>query len=413
LSTRKPGFTSSTFIRLRPEESRADDEHQRDRHLGRDDDLAQALAASRQSASAFDEVPAQIPGHRARGGERAEPGGDGRGQHEREREDGNVDRNAVQPRQIRRRQRDEQGQTLEREEHTHRAARDRQEQRFGEELTDKPTARRAERAAHRELALAQGEPREHQVRDVRARDEQQKPDCAEQDQQRRSRFARDRFLKGDDESITEEVVALLARFVMNATRDRADVAIRLLDGHAVTQARDRPVVVRRPARIPAAEIGRHPELDFRRKVESGRQHADHREARAVDLQVNLREIARRSEVLTPVSVADEHSGRGALGPVLGHETATDDRPHAEHLEKVGRHPSDDRARRRRCSRYRRDGSAVLRNRLEAAVLVAEVVEVGIRQGRRPALRRDLEDGDDPIGIGVRQRPQQHAVDDAE
>ena len=172
---------------------------------------------------------------------------------------------------------------------------------------------------------------------------------------------------------------------MNPTRDRADVAIRLVDRHAVAQAGDGPVVVRRPARILAAEIGRHPELNLRRKVESGRQHADHREARAVDLQVNPREIARRSEVLTPVSGADEHSGRGALFRVRAHETATDDRLHAEHLEKVGRHASDDRARRRRCSRYRRDGSAVLRNRLEAAVLIAEVVEVGIRQGRRPAL----------------------------
>ena len=98
---------------------------------------------------------------------------------------------------------------------------------------------------------------------------------------------------------------------------------------------------------------------------------------------------------------------------LGAEIPPEDRLDAEDLEKVGRDVRDRRARRLRRPRNGRDVVAVLRDRLEAAALIAKVVEVRVREARRPALRGDLEDGHDPVRIGVRQRPQQHAVHDAE
>ena len=56
---------------------------------------------------------------------------------------------------------------------------------------------------------------------------------------------------------------------------------------------------------------------------------------------------------------------------------------------------------------------ILCDRLEAAALIAKVVEVWVRNARPCATRVDLEDGHDPVRIGVRKRLQQHAVYHAE
>ena len=60
-------------------------------------------------------------------------------------------------------------------------------------------------------------------------------------------FARDRVLQRNDNPVLEQVIALLARRVVNAAGDRTDVPIRLIDGDAIAKAPDRGVVVRRPA----------------------------------------------------------------------------------------------------------------------------------------------------------------------
>src|SRR6267378_682658 len=59
-------------------------------------------------------------------------------------------------------------------------------------------------------------------------------------------------------------------------------------------------------------------------------------------------------------------------------------------------------RRLRRSQNGRDAVDILRNRLEAAPLITKVVEVRVRNQRRPVLRRDLEGGHDPVRVAVRQ-----------
>ena len=59
-----------------------------------------------------------------------------------------------------------------------------QQQRFDQRLRDQPAPPRAERRAHRHLALARGAAREQQVRQVDARHQQDHSDAAEQQQQR-------------------------------------------------------------------------------------------------------------------------------------------------------------------------------------------------------------------------------------
>ena len=202
---------------------------------------------------------------------------------------------------------------------------------------------------------------------------------------------------------------MLARCIVNAPGYRADVSIRLLDCHTVAQAPNRVVVMRRPAWVFAVQICREPQIHVCRETKTGREHADDGEDGAINLQVRLREIPRRSEILPPVSVADKNGGAGPFFRVAGAEIPSEDRLNTENLEKVGRDTCNCCARRLRCSRNGRDVVIVLRNRLEAAALIAKVVEVRVRNARRPALRGDLEDGHDPVRSGVRQRPQQHAV----
>ncbi len=206
---------------------------------------------------------------------------------------------------------------------------------------------------------------------------------------------------------------MLARGLVNAPGYRADVATGLFDGDTVAQAPGRTVVVRCPTWVFPFQVGWHPQIGVTRETKSCREHADNREDRRVNLQVGLREIPRRPQILPPVFMADENCGAGSLSRVADGEIAPEERLNTEHLEKVWRNGRNRSARGLRCSRNGGDAARVLGHCLEAAGLVSKIVEVRIRQTRRPALRSDLEDRHDPVRVTVGQRPQQHAVDDAE
>src|SRR5580693_730864 len=148
-------------------------------------------------------------------------------------------------------------------------------------------------------------------------------------------------------------------------------------------------------------------------MKSGREHADNGVDSTINLQVRLREVSRRSELRLPVSIAYKNGGTSAFFGVAGAEIPPKDWLNTEDLEKVGGHARGGRARRLRSPRNRRDAILVLCNRPEAAVLIAKVVKVRVREVRPAALGVDLEDGHDAVRIGVRQRPEQHAVDHAE
>ena len=99
----------------------------------------------------------------------------------------------------------------ERSQYAEAAAGQREQQGLGEELTDQPSARRAERAANGELALSRRRLRQQQIRHVRARHQQQKADRAEQEQSGERALPVIESCSGDDQSVLEQIVALLAR----------------------------------------------------------------------------------------------------------------------------------------------------------------------------------------------------------
>src|SRR5258708_39033457 len=90
-------------------------------------------------------------------------------------------------------------------------------------------------------------------------------------------------------------------------------------------------------------------------------------------------------------LTDKNSGVGPFFRVAGGEIPPEDRLNTENLEEVGGDARDRRARRLRGTGNGYDVIIVFRNRLEAAVLIAKVVEVWVRKMCPPAFRADLED----------------------
>jgi len=173
LSTRNPGFTSSTFIRLRPtEQSRSYYENQCDRNLRHHDYPANGwLPCEPACPRAPSRGPrAGPPESRACGGVNApRPAAIAVEREEREHKHWNTDRDAFQPRQICRRQRNQSRYATERSQYSKAAAAERKQECFGKELTDQPPSRRTERAANGELTLSHRRLCQQQIRHVRAR----------------------------------------------------------------------------------------------------------------------------------------------------------------------------------------------------------------------------------------------------
>ena len=101
------------------------------------------------------------------------------------------------------------------------AAEHRQQHAFREQLPNEPPPARAQRHAHRDLALAHGGAREQQVGDVRARDEEHRGHGAEHDPERRTERRADDLL--GEWSHGHAVVAVRGVLLLETFRDRAEV----------------------------------------------------------------------------------------------------------------------------------------------------------------------------------------------
>ena len=78
------------------------------------------------------------------------------------------------------------------------AAGEREQQAFGQQLTDDAAAACAEGASHQHFLLASERARQQQVRDVGARDQQDEADGADQDRDRLAYVAHDLLAQRDD-----------------------------------------------------------------------------------------------------------------------------------------------------------------------------------------------------------------------
>ena len=308
-------------------------------------------------------------------------------------------------------------------------------------LANDARAARAEGEAKRDLLLTGGRPREHQVRDIGARDQQDEPHHRHEHNERhrelRAEIGQPARAGEHVEVLREEPLAEGGRRVWNRLDLLlVDLAIDDIHRRVCLRARDaglQPCEDVEPPAAPVVEIvprRGHLRLHHHRRQDVGgladlqarealRGHADNGEGMAVDVDRLVQDRGITAEAAHPVAVA-EHGDRMAAGRlVVGRvEHASKRRPHAEHVEVV---PADQLAvgalglaapdHRHRGGKTREHAGEHL------AASIAEVLVHRIREGvqvHRPAHERPgAVEHDERAGIADRQGPEQHLVHQGE
>ena len=138
------------------------------------------------------------------------------------------------------------------------ARRNREHERFGEELSRQPAAVRADRQPQRQLALARRGARQVQVRDVEAGDREEQDRGAEEQQQDRTRRRRERLTQRHGRGV--EHPRAVAVTLLQRPREGADLALGRADGDPARHARDDREVVGGPRRLRRIELASRPEI---------------------------------------------------------------------------------------------------------------------------------------------------------
>ena len=166
------------------------------------------------------------------------------------------------------------------------AADQRQHDAFGQKLTQQPPAAGAERRTNRELALPRLGAREHQVRQIGARDEQHEHDGPLQHPQRRSQAANQIVVQPIEAEPMRVGVRHVARSGLEwpLHEHRFEIDPGLLQAHVVFQPADEvQKVSAAPAWIRGVEGQRQPDLDALIVHVVARRHdADNARGRAID-----------------------------------------------------------------------------------------------------------------------------------
>jgi hypothetical protein len=285
-----------------------------------------------------------------------------------------------------------------------------------EHLTHERPASRAQRRAHRDFATATREPRQHQIRDVGAHDQQQEPDGG-RNQQQGGAHRGDELLLSRDQPRSPSGVAVGERR-RQPSGDDGHLALRLLLRHAVGQAPDDVEGARfagAAVRVVRIEAERRPDVDVRarREIEFGGHHADH----GVRLGVELNRLAdrrRRSTVVPlPEGAAQHGDPVGAGCAFLGGEGAAEHRVGSQHPEHVrgpthARHVERHAVAGERVPQLPEGGKPWHGRRLCLPVLIGER-----RDEIEAAVRILLPYDDQPRGVLVGKLIQQHRLDHAE
>jgi hypothetical protein len=143
------------------------------------------------------QVHARSPQHR---NQSEQDSGDERNE-KREEQDAAVDADVVQSRNIGRAENAHRPNGRECDEDSRRAARQAEQHALGQQLPEDARAARADCRADRDFFLASRRARQQQVRDVRAGDQQHKPDRAQQNIERQPYVAHDLFEQRHDAQV--------------------------------------------------------------------------------------------------------------------------------------------------------------------------------------------------------------------
>jgi hypothetical protein len=304
-----------------------------------------------------------------------------------------------------------------------RAAARRDDERLDEQLAEEPRPARAERGADAHLAGALERPREHQVGDVRAGDQEH--------QRHRGQKQHERPARPADEPVVERTQPRahlrvgLRVHLLQVARHPDQILARLRQRHPGLETRDGAEVVGTPHFPHLREVHRprHPEVGLRAVEREVRRHdADDLEIEAVQRQRAIDDVRVGAELTAPESIAQHEHAMTSDDVLAGRERAAGRGAHAEYVEEVR---GDEQAlhahglvaaeREARESGVARRGSEVDGDVRERSVPLAPAQQVAGRDaGFGPVEQRvhfpELNEG---RRVAVRERLQQHGVHDAE
>jgi hypothetical protein len=295
------------------------------------DPLVPRAAAARTVLQRRDHVTPRIED----GGQGTEEKSREHGNAEREEQHGGVQLDGVRARQHRRKLGAEDRQGPAREENSDRAAGDREQHRLGQHFADNPAAAGAKREPDGLFATPERRPRQRQVRDVRAGDQQDQPDGGEQHEE--SSPGRLRHDPVVDRRRRDTPVRIVFRVLFpELQRDGVHLLLRLLDRHAVSQPADHGHHVIR-AVLPR-EVGRERGHDVDRQQEVTIAHdPDDVVGDAIEHDRLAQHRIAPAEAGFPDRLRDQRDPRAACAILVLGESAAGDRLHAEHREDVRRH----------------------------------------------------------------------------
>jgi hypothetical protein len=268
--------------------------------------------------------------------------------------------------------------------------------------------------------LARGVSRQQQARDVGAGNRQQQADRRHQQHEHGPDAADDLLEERHEPQVPGVVFGIRGG---ELPRDHIHVRLRLFQRDARSQASDQAQRVKTPnPRLGLVERDRQVHVDRLRQSDEAvvrereprRHDADHGPRPVVDDDRLTPQVAGVPEVLPPQALADDRDRR-TDGFVLDREVAPQPRRDTECRDEPG-------ADARRLKTHRRaragDGHAPQAGGHRAEVLEdllagAVVDEVRRRHGGRLARSKRTEHPDEARRVGIRQRLQEHAVDDGE
>ena len=406
------------------QEPGAHQEHDRERHLGYDQQLPDPPAVAGAAAAAALQALVGVGPCRPRGRENSEDHGRHAAGHEREEEHRGVQLHVAQPREIGRVQGPERLQCHHREGEAQPPAGQGQEQALGEHLAEQRPAARAERGAEGELRAPRRAAREQQVGHVGAGDQQDQADGAEQQDQRRASVLDDVVLQRDDPN-PHLRGGVLGELLAELRRDSIHLRLGLGQRHVAPDPAEhgeegevprRGLLVVELDRREELRVGHEEPLGGQVQPEARWQDPDHLVGDAVYLDRASHQAGVAAVAAEPEPVAEHHHVRPAGHLFIGCEGAPQHRLHAEQREEVGGdrgevHPLrlaiagevPPQVRHARPAR-RREGL----EGLAAELVVAEIPGRDRGEGLRPD-PEVVPDHDQTPGVRVRQRPEQHAI----
>ncbi len=403
------------------QQPRAHEEHERERDLGDDEQVAHAARATRAGA-------ARALLHRllqvgARGRERGREAEDDAGQKrqaEGEEEYVRVERELTQvghARELRRGyQRDEQVGAPQREHEPRAAAHEREQHALRQKLTHHAPARSAERRPQRDLFAPRRRAREQEVGDVGAGDQKHEADRAQEREEDGPKLPDELLLQRHDADAGARVRLRVVR--RDARGDRLHLRARRLKARARLQTRDdlNPVPVAR-AGLLRADLQRRPQLGVAeaREAEARGQDADYRATAAARRDRLADDTLVAAVAPLPELVAQQHDAGAARRFVALDEGSPAQRGHAERVEEVRADRRALHALRAFAAREREEGRREAGDRLELRALAppVEEVRVGSLAPVELFLRVRLPEVDEPRRVFEGQRPQERRVHDRE